>query len=153
MRKSRQGQLETKEFAFFTIEIFKSTNMQSVTSIVKVSNFILSRPTLAKVFVPAAKAFTKYAGYREMGLKFNDLLLEETPVMQKAISRLPADLSYSRVYRLITAHQLSLSNELLPANKAVKPEEDDHYLIPYILEAEKEAFEKAELDNIEVKTK
>lgn len=71
--------------------------------------------------------------------------------MQKAIKRLPSSVSYARNYRILTAHQLSLSHQLLPADKALKPEEDDHYLIPYILEAEKEAFEKAELDNIEVK--
>lgn len=82
--------------------------------------------------------------------RFNDLLMEETPVMQKAISRLPDEEIYARNYRFITAHQCALSHQLLPANQAVKPEEDTHYLIPYILEAEKEAFEKAELDNIEV---
>ncbi|CCG24412.1 Qcr7 ubiquinol-cytochrome-c reductase, subunit 7 [Candida orthopsilosis Co 90-125] len=87
-----------------------------------------------------------------MGLKFNDLLMEETPIMQKAIKRLPPALSYSRNFRILTAHQLSLTQQILPAEKALKPEEDDHYLIPYILEAEKEAFEKAELDNIEVKS-
>ncbi|EGV63910.1 Cytochrome b-c1 complex subunit 7 [Yamadazyma tenuis] len=124
--------------------------MSSFTSIVKVSDYILSRPTLSKIVVPVAKTFCAYAGYREMGLKFNDLILEETPIMQKAISRLPPNESYARVYRNITAHQLSLSHELLPPNKAVKPEEDNHYLVPYILEAEKEAFERAELDNIEV---
>jgi ubiquinol-cytochrome c reductase subunit 7 len=124
--------------------------MASVTSIVKAADFILSRPTLSKVVVPVAKAFCAYAGYREMGLKFNDLIAEESPVMQKAISRLPEEESYARVYRNITAHQLALSHQILPSNKAVKPEEDNHYLIPYILEAEKEAFEKRELDNIEV---
>ena len=76
--------------------------------------------------------------------------MEETPVMQKAISRLPDEEIYARNYRFITAHQCSLSHQLLPANQAVKPEEDTHYLVPYILEAEKEAFEKAELDNIEL---
>lgn len=124
--------------------------MLSITSIVKVSDYILSRPTLSKIVVPIAKTFVAYAGYREMGLKFNDLLLEETPVMQKAISRLPPMESYARNYRIINAHQLSLSHDLLSAEKAIKPEEDNHYLIPYILEAEKEAFERAELDNIEV---
>jgi ubiquinol-cytochrome c reductase subunit 7 len=78
------------------------------------------------------------------------LLLEETPIAQKAISRLPENESYARNYRFITAHQCALSNQLLPANKAVKPEEDTHYLIPYLLEAEKESFEKVELDNIQV---
>lgn len=82
--------------------------------------------------------------------RFNDLILEETPIVQKALSRLPEQETYARNFRMITAHQCSLSHHLLPANKAVKPEEDIHYLIPYLLEAEKEAFEKAELDNIEV---
>lgn len=124
--------------------------MASMTSIVKTADYILSRPTLSKIITPISKAFVAYAGYREMGLKFNDLLLEETPVMLKALSRLPADELYARTYRMITAHQLALSHQLLPANKAVKPEEDNHYLVPYILEAEKEAFERVELDNIEV---
>lgn len=44
-------------------------NMASITSIAKASDFILSRPSLAKIVVPVAKVFTAYAGYREMGLK------------------------------------------------------------------------------------
>lgn len=78
------------------------------------------------------------------------MLLEETPIAQKALSRLPEDVIYARNFRMITAHQCALSHQLLPPSKTVKPEEDTHYLIPYLLEAEKEAFEKAELDNIEV---
>ncbi|ODV65243.1 ubiquinol-cytochrome c reductase complex 14 kDa protein [Hyphopichia burtonii NRRL Y-1933] len=124
--------------------------MASVTSIVKLSDFILSRPTLSKIVVPAAKAFCAYAGYREMGLKYNDLIADENPIVEKAISRLPEQEVYARNYRMITAHQLALSHQLLPPKKAVQPEEDTNYLIPYILEVEKEAFEKAELDNIQV---
>lgn len=44
--------------------------MASITSIVKTADWILSRPTLAKVVVPVAKTFCAYAGYREMGLKY-----------------------------------------------------------------------------------
>ncbi|GBL49621.1 Cytochrome b-c1 complex subunit 7, mitochondrial [Candidozyma auris] len=124
--------------------------MASITSIVKASDWILSRPTLAKVVTPLAKTFVAYAGYREMGLKFNDLIAEENPIAQKAIARLPEDESYARNFRIITAHQCALSHQLLPANKVVKPEEDTHYLIPYLLEAEKEALEKKELDNIQI---
>ncbi|GEQ66900.1 hypothetical protein JCM33374_g563 [Metschnikowia sp. JCM 33374] len=124
--------------------------MASITSIVKVSDWILSRPTLSKVIVPVAKTFCAYAGYREMGLKFNDLIAEENPIAQKAIARLPEDQLYARNFRTLTAHQLALSHQLLPPNKAVQPEEDTHYLIPYLLEAEKEAFEKAELDQMKV---
>lgn len=41
----------------------------SVTSIVKISEFILSKPFLANIFVPAAKTFVNLGGYRKMGLK------------------------------------------------------------------------------------
>lgn len=124
--------------------------MASITSIVKTADWILSRPFLARIVTPLAKSYCGYSGYREMGLKFDDLILEETPVAQKAISRLPAEVSYARNFRIITAHQCGLSHQLLPAGKAVKPEEDTHYLIPYLLEAEKEAYEKSELDHIVV---
>lgn len=82
--------------------------------------------------------------------RVDDLIAEENPIVQKAIQRLPEQESYARTYRMITAHQLALSHQILPASKALKPEEDTHYLVPYILEAEKEAFEKSELDHISV---
>lgn len=44
--------------------------MATFTSIVKLSDAILSRPTLSKIVVPVAKTFCAYAGYREMGLKY-----------------------------------------------------------------------------------
>lgn len=50
--------------------------MASITSIVKVSDWILSRPTLSKIVVPVAKTFCAYAGYREMGLKY---VIHHTP--------------------------------------------------------------------------
>lgn len=80
--------------------------------------------------------------------RIDDLIAEENPIVQKAIQRLPEQESYARTYRMITAHQLALSHQILPPSKALKPEEDTHYLVPYILEAEKEAFEKDELDHI-----
>lgn len=82
-----------------------------------------------------------------MGLKLDDLIWEENPAMQKAISRLPAEESYARNYRIITAHQLAVSIDLLPESKAIKPEEDTPYLTPYLLEAEAEIAEKEALNN------
>lgn len=67
--------------------------------------------------------------------------------MQKAISRLPAEESYARNYRIIAAHQLALSADILPDSKAIKPSEDTPYLTPYLLEAEAEIAEKAALNN------
>ncbi|KAH3662317.1 hypothetical protein OGAPHI_005568 [Ogataea philodendri] len=84
----------------------------------------------------------------ELGLILDDLIIEENPLMQTVLSRLPAEESYARNFRIITAHQLTLSAKVLPPSKVLKPEEDIRYLLPYILEAEAEAAEKEELNNI-----
>ncbi|ESW99782.1 hypothetical protein HPODL_03653 [Ogataea parapolymorpha DL-1] len=122
--------------------------MASVTSIKKAADYVLKTPILRQFMLPVAKTFTYLSGYREIGLRLDDLMIEETPLMQKVISRLPADESYARNYRIITAHQLVLSAKVLPPSKVLKPEEDIPYMLPYILEAEAEEFEKEELNNI-----
>ncbi|CCH45409.1 Cytochrome b-c1 complex subunit [Wickerhamomyces ciferrii] len=124
--------------------------MSSFTSIVKASDFILSTPILKSVFVPASKFFCDYAGYRQIGLKLDDLIHEETPIVQKALTRLPKHESYARNFRTLTAAQCGITHHLLPAKDQVKPEEDKPYLLPYLLEIEAEAFERDELDNIKV---
>ncbi|AOW06366.1 cytochrome b-c1 complex subunit 7 [Yarrowia lipolytica] len=124
--------------------------MASITSVVKTSELILKSPLLSKIVVPLAKTYVKFSGYRQLGFKMNDLIIEETPNMQLALRRLPPTESYDRVYRLIRATQFSLSHKLATGNDITKPEEDDHYLIPYILDVEAEAFEKDALDNLEV---
>lgn len=50
--------------------LYPINDMASITSIVKTADWILSRPTLAKIVTPVAKSFCAYAGYREMGLKY-----------------------------------------------------------------------------------
>lgn len=75
------------------------------------------------------------------------MIWEENPAMQKAISRLPAEESYARNFRIMTAHQLTLSHDLLPESKRVKVEDDVPYLTPYIIEAEAEIAEKAALND------
>lgn len=121
--------------------------MSNLTLVKKQAEFILRTPILRQLLVPAAKAFTYFSGYRQMGMKLDDLLWEENPAMQKAISRLPAEESYARNYRIVTAHQLAVSIEVLPESKAIKASEDTPYLTPYILEAEAELAEKAALNN------
>lgn len=121
---------------------------QSFTSIVKMGDFILKSPALSKVCVPVAHQFIKYAGYRKLGLRFDDLITEETPLMQTVLKRMPQDESYERVYRIIRAHQSELTHHLLPRNQWIKAHDDIPYLLPYILEAEAAAKEKEELDNL-----
>ncbi|SCU98782.1 LAME_0G00540g1_1 [Lachancea meyersii CBS 8951] len=123
---------------------------QTFTSIAKMGDFILKTPALSKIVVPVAHQFVKFSGYRKMGLRFDDLISEENDIAQKALSRLPEEESYARNFRMIRAHQSSLTHHLLPKTQWIKPEEDTPYILPFLLEAEAEAKEKAELDNLEL---
>lgn len=124
---------------------------QSFTSIAKIGDYILRTPALKSICVPVAHQFVKLSGYRALGLRYDDLLEEEKPIMQTALRRLPEDESNARTFRIIRAHQCELSHHLLPKAERLKPQEDVPYLLPYILEAEAEAAEKDALDHIEVK--
>ncbi|KAH3899542.1 probable Cytochrome b-c1 complex subunit 7 [Saccharomycodes ludwigii] len=124
--------------------------MSSYASIVKMGDYILNCPTLSKIVVPIAHKFSDLSGYRKLGLRYNDLISEENPIVQTALKRLPTDESYARVYRIINAHQLELTHHLLPKDQQLKPSDDVPYLLPYILEAEASVKEKQELDNLEV---
>ncbi|SCU96377.1 LADA_0H00584g1_1 [Lachancea dasiensis] len=123
---------------------------QTFTSIVKIGDFILKTPALAKVVVPVAQQFINFSGYRKLGLRFDDLIEEENNVAQKALGRIAADESYARNFRMLRAHQQSLTHHLLPKAQWVKPEEDTPYMLPYLLEAEAEVKEKQDLDNLEL---
>ncbi|KAA8915094.1 hypothetical protein TRICI_002753 [Trichomonascus ciferrii] len=96
--------------------------MSTFTQLDKIAKFIYSKPILKSVFIPAASVFTKLSGHRQMGLKIDDLFIEENPVAKKALSRLPADVSYDRAFRIATAQQLSLTHQLLPKHEQIKPE-------------------------------
>ncbi|CUS24256.1 LAQU0S15e00452g1_1 [Lachancea quebecensis] len=126
---------------------------QTITSIVKMGDFILRSPALSKVVVPVAQQFVKFAGYRQLGLKFDDIIAEENDIAQTALRRIPEDEGYARAFRMIRAHQSELTHHLLPKSQWVKPEEDTLYLTPYLLEAEAEAKEREELDNLQLTTK
>lgn len=123
----------------------------SLTTVKKHADFVLKTPILRQIMLPISKAYVKFSGYRNMGLRQDDLLMEETPTAQTALNRLSSEESYARSYRIITAHQLSLTQSVLSNEKAVQPEEDIPYLWPLILEAEAAAKEKDDLDNIVIK--
>ncbi|KAL6942679.1 Cytochrome b-c1 complex subunit 7, mitochondrial [Hanseniaspora osmophila] len=124
---------------------------QSFTSIVKMGDAILKSPSLSKIAIPVASAFGYLSGYRELGLRYNDLLSEENEIVQTALRRMPAEESYARIFRIIQAHQYELTHHLLPASKQTTAKDDVPYLIPYLLEAEAAAHEKEALNNLEIK--
>ncbi|OJJ44757.1 hypothetical protein ASPZODRAFT_134876 [Penicilliopsis zonata CBS 506.65] len=103
--------------------------------------------------MPLAQWYTDAAGYRRLGLRFDDLIPEENDVVQTALKRLPPKEAYDRVFRIRRAFQCSISHTLLPKEEQTKPEEDVEYLSPIIREVEKEFKERKDLDALIVKRK
>ncbi|WOO84974.1 Cytochrome b-c1 complex subunit 7 [Vanrija pseudolonga] len=99
---------------------------------------------------PLANAYANAAGHRKVGLKYDDLLVEERLDVEKAISRLPAKEGYDRVYRFRVAFQQDLMRRPLPKAEWVKAEDDVRYLAPLVEEVAREDAERATWDTIEV---
>ncbi|CVK92395.1 ubiquinol-cytochrome c reductase subunit 7 [Fusarium verticillioides 7600] len=112
--------------------------------------FILRRPWLARLFKPAATWYVNAAGYRQLGLKYDDLLEEENEVAQKALKRLSNVESYERIYRIRRAVQCSYQHKLLPKDQWITTAMDKPYLQPLMEEVASEKAEKNELDSIAV---
>ncbi|ORZ30658.1 cytochrome b-c1 complex subunit 7 [Catenaria anguillulae PL171] len=112
---------------------------------------IKSSRILSSMLMPIARWNANAAGYRQLGLKYDDIIMEESPVVQEALRRLPREVLADRTYRHRRAFQLSLSHSVLPKEQWTKAEEDKPYLTPYIDMVEKEFAEKAKYDNLVVK--
>ncbi|EDN09127.1 ubiquinol-cytochrome c reductase complex 14 kDa protein [Histoplasma capsulatum] len=120
----------------------------SAPSLIKQIN---ARPWLKRMMLPLANWHANASGYRQMGLRADDLIPEENDTVQLALRRLPPKEAYDRVYRIRRAFQLSIEHQLLAAEQQTKPEEDVEYLSPIIREIERENKEREELDNLIIK--
>ncbi|KAG9123136.1 Cytochrome b-c1 complex subunit 7 [Ceratobasidium sp. 392] len=105
---------------------------------------------LSKFLAPIAAFYARAVGHRRMGLRYDDLLIEERSDMQRALSRLPEKVSYDRAFRQRVAFQQSILHKDLPKDKWLKPEDDVRYLKPYVDQVAKEDQERAEWDTITV---
>ncbi|KAF2690780.1 hypothetical protein K458DRAFT_326648 [Lentithecium fluviatile CBS 122367] len=112
--------------------------------------FILKRPWLQKWVKPLANWYVNAAGYRQLGLRADDLIPEENDTVQLALKRLPPKDAYDRVFRLRRAFQCSVSHQLLPKNEWTKQEEDTPYLSNIIQEIEAEMKEREDLEALVV---
>ncbi|KAJ1729207.1 Cytochrome b-c1 complex subunit 7 [Coemansia sp. BCRC 34490] len=107
---------------------------------------VLQNNTAFRAIVrPLANTWVNLSGYRRLGLRYDDLLREETPIIQEAISRLSRDEIDARNFRHRRAFQLSLSHQELPSPQWTKPQDDYKYLQPLIEDvrleqAERDAF-------------
>ncbi|KAH6641760.1 cytochrome b-c1 complex subunit 7 [Chaetomium tenue] len=113
-------------------------------------NAVSKRPWLANMLKPLAGWYANAAGYRQLGLKADDLLVEEDEAVLKALGRLSPKESYDRIYRIRRATQLSLQQKILPKNEWTKAEEDVPYLSPILAQVYAEAKEKHALDTLTV---
>ncbi|KAI8086049.1 cytochrome b-c1 complex subunit 7 [Halteromyces radiatus] len=122
----------------------------SLKSVVQNSKF------LSGLLKPAAKAYAGAAGYQQIGLKYDDLISEENPLVKEALRRLeiaePRQM-YDRAYRMRVAMQCSLTHSILPKSEWTTHETDVRYLQPYIEEVSAEFAEREAFDNIKFTAK
>jgi len=117
---------------------------------ISLAPYVRSSKTLSRWIQPIAIWYTNLAGYRRMGFKYDDLLIEERSDVQRALSRLPARESYDRIYRINRASQASILHRDLPKEQWTRPEEDARYLTPYVNEAHAEDVERAKWDTMQL---
>ncbi|KAF2480278.1 ubiquinol-cytochrome C reductase complex 14kD subunit-domain-containing protein [Neohortaea acidophila] len=115
--------------------------------------FIIKRPWLRRWMQPLSNWYMDSAGYRKLGLRVDDLIPEESEVVQLALKRLSPKEAYDRVFRMRRAFQCSLTHQLLPKTEWTKPDEDSAYLSPIIREIEKERAEREDLDSLTIRKK
>ncbi|KAF9135488.1 Cytochrome b-c1 complex subunit 7 [Mortierella sp. 14UC] len=111
-------------------------------------NQVKASKFLSGILQPVANAFVNAAGYRKLGLRYDDVLREETDIIREAVNRLPDNEGYERVYRMKVAFQYSLSHTIATKDTALKPEDDIRYLTPVIDEVAAEFAEREDFNNI-----
>ncbi|KAI5478157.1 hypothetical protein MNV49_005421 [Pseudohyphozyma bogoriensis] len=102
---------------------------------------------LFKAIKPVADFYAQLSGYRQHGLKYDDILIEENKVVQKALGRLSERESYDRAFRHRVASQASIAHAYLPKDKWVQAKDDVRYLKPFVEEIEKDNTERELFDS------
>jgi len=115
--------------------------------------YVRSSRTLSKWIKPLATWYADLAGYRKLGFKYDDLLVEERPDVQRALTRLTPAEAYDRAYRLKRASHASVLHKPLPKEQWTTPDEDVRYLKPYVEDVEREDKERQLWDNMSVTRK
>ncbi|KAI6036668.1 cytochrome b-c1 complex subunit 7 [Pisolithus microcarpus] len=114
---------------------------------------IRSSRTLKKWVAPVAQWYANLMGYRQMGLKYDDLQQEELPEVQRALGRLTQREYYDRVYRMKLAAHQSVLHKPLPKEQWMSTKEDVRYLKPHIVNVLEEDTERAAWDALSVQRK
>ncbi|RXW24175.1 hypothetical protein EST38_g1671 [Candolleomyces aberdarensis] len=118
---------------------------------ISLAPYVQSSKTLLKWVQPLANWYANASRYRQYGFKYDDLLVEENPTVQRALSRLTPRETYDRAYRLKRASHASVLHAPLAKDQWTKPEEDVRYLVPHVSNVVAEDAERAKWDNVIVK--
>ncbi|TIC26159.1 14 kDa subunit of cytochrome bd ubiquinol oxidase [Wallemia mellicola] len=108
--------------------------------------------SLRKTLEPIGKGYLSLAGFRQVGLRYDDLIQEENDEMQKALARLSPREEYDRAWRLRRAINQSILHKDLPKEQWSEDEASkQRYLTDRITEVANEHNERAMFDNPEYK--
>ncbi|PVU85277.1 hypothetical protein BB560_007083 [Smittium megazygosporum] len=114
------------------------------------NNALVRNKVFRAVLKPFANTWVRASGYRRLGLRYDDLVMEESPEAQEALRRLPRDVMDQRIFRMKRAFQASLSASELPPSEHTKPEEDKTYFLPVIKQVKAEVREREMFDSLRV---
>ncbi|WVO18931.1 uncharacterized protein IAS62_000205 [Cryptococcus decagattii] len=104
-------------------------------------------PGVQKYWARWSNLYKHAAGYRQKGYLLDDLVIEESKTVQKALSRLPERVAYDRVWRHRQGIMMSMHHTDLPKDKWTPAEKDERYLTPYINQVLAEEQERADWDH------
>ncbi|KGB75053.1 ubiquinol-cytochrome c reductase subunit 7 [Cryptococcus deuterogattii 99/473] len=104
-------------------------------------------PGVQKYWARWSNLYKHAAGYRQKGYLLDDLVIEESKTVQKALSRLPERVAYDRVWRHRQGIMMSMHHSDLPKDKWTPAEKDELYLTPYINQVLAEEQERADWDH------
>jgi ubiquinol-cytochrome c reductase subunit 7 len=110
--------------------------------------YVRSSRTLSRWIKPVATWYANLAGYRHLGFKYDDLLVEENPDVQRALTRLTPREHYDRAYRFKRASQASVLHKSLPKEQWITPEEDVRYLKAHVEDVVNEGQERKVWDTM-----
>ena len=101
-----------------------------------------------KTFAAFRTWYVYACGYRQMGLRADDLRMEEYPDVATALNRLTEEEQNQRIFRIKRASDLSMKHQILPREEWTKPEEDIFYLNSLIEQAKTERKEREQWDRL-----
>ncbi|OMJ27116.1 Cytochrome b-c1 complex subunit 7 [Smittium culicis] len=115
-----------------------------------VNKAFLTNKVFRAAVKPLANFWANAAGYRRLGLVYDDLIMEETPEAQEALRRLPNDVMAARILRMKRAFQCSLVHTELPKSMWTKPEDDKKYFMPVLNQVKEEYKERETFDSLKL---